>query len=124
MAWSEYVQASLKQVAGRDGGETRALSLHSKAQSPRTSTQQVSLENAGLAARPKVFQRMWIKFDEATLQRAQQVGSQRFYQTFWEVKGKSSWLRLKIHYDDAEGLVFVAKADGIAGASRLPGRRS
>ena len=116
MEVSEYARSVIKTVARRDGTETRALSLHSKAQSPRTSAQQIAVESTGLTAEPVVFQRMWIKFDVDTLARARQVGSERFYQMFWEVKAQPDmWLRLKLHYDEAHGLFWVAKASGLKG---------
>ena len=118
MPVAEYATSSIKQVAGRNG-PTRALSLHSKAQSPRTAAQQVAVRSTSLGEEPVVFQRMWVKFDAGTLERARAVGSQRFYQTFWEVKASSDfWLRLKLHYDDAKGLYWIAKANGVQADTR------
>jgi len=115
----DFAVASIETVAGRDGAPTRVMSLHSKAKSRAIDAQQISIENAGLSAEPVVYQRMWIKFDAGTLARATQYGADRFYQTFWEVKGKADfWLRLKLQLDPVAGLVWVAKANGVAGAER------
>jgi hypothetical protein len=109
-----YAFASLKKVMGRDGHPTRALSLHSRSKSHAIDAQQISLENAGLSLAPVVFQRMWLKFDAGTLERARQQGSDRFYQTFWEVKGQGDfWLRLKLHFDPGHGLTWAAKGNGL-----------
>jgi hypothetical protein len=115
----DFATASLRRVAGRNGTPSRAMSLNSIAKSPAIDAQQISLENAGLHAEPVVYQRMWIKFDRGTLERARQHGADRFYQTFWEVAGKGSLtLRLKLHLDQADRLVWVAKAGGVAGSER------
>lgn len=113
MPASEYAGASIKVIAGRKG-PTRALSLHSKAQSPRTHAQAIAVKSFGFEQEPVGFQRMWMKFDPNTLTRARQVGASRFYQTFWEVRARPDFrLQLKLHHDDAQGLVWVAEAGGV-----------
>ena len=113
MPVAEYASSSIKAVAGR-GGSTRALSLHSKAKSPRAGLQEIAVKSAALRDEPVVFQRMWIKFDANTLNRARAAGSDRFYQMFWEVRAQPDfWLRLKLHHDDVKGLIWVAKASGL-----------
>jgi hypothetical protein len=112
---SYFAQSAIKTVVDRNGGPTRALSLQSKSFSRYT--QEISVGSSGLSKDPVVFQRMWVKFDERTLERANGVSGGRFYQTFWEVKGQAeSWLRLKLQSDGAGGLVWVAKGNGLAGA--------
>jgi hypothetical protein len=114
MAPEHFAFASIKTVAGHDGKPTRALSLISRSKSHATDAQQISLENAGLPGAQPIFQRMWLKFDPDTLERARQHGHDRFYQTFWEVKGQGDfWLRLKLHFEPGHGLTWVAKANGM-----------
>ena len=109
-----FATASLGSVTGRDGLPTRAMVLHSIAKSHAIDAQQISLENAGLASDPVAYQRMWVKFDADTLARARQHGADRFYQTFWEVRGNDDfWLRLKLQMDAHGNLIWVAKANGI-----------
>jgi hypothetical protein len=112
-----FARASLRTVAGRGGDASRVMSLNSLAKSHAIHAQQISLESAGLIADPVIYQRMWIKFDVGTLDRARQHGADRFYQTFWEVRGNGSFtLRLKLHMADSEQLVWIAKASGVAGS--------
>ena len=115
LAPAHYASASLPTVAGRDGRPTRAIALHNKAKSRAIDAQQISLENAELASEPVAYQRMWVKFDAATLARARAVGPDSFYQTFWEARGRGDfWLRLKLHLDASGKLVWVAKGNGMA----------
>lgn len=109
---TDFLTASLKPVAGRNGGWTSALSLHSKVQSGGGGSQSLFVQNAGMEMEPVVYQRMWVKFDESMLERAQAVGSAAFYQVFWEAVARPDYrIRLTVRYDDTVGLYWQAIAD-------------
>jgi hypothetical protein len=114
---TDYLTASLKKVTGRTGAPTRALSLHSRVRSGGSGSQQIVVQNVGMAIEPVVFQRMWVKFDAGTLARAQQAGERLFFQTFWEAIARPDYrIRVGIAYDNEVGLYWKAKGDLMDGA--------
>ena len=70
--------------AALNGNRSNALSLHSKVQSGGGGSQAIYVQNVGMGVESVTYQRMWIKFDDATLYRAQVTGADRFHQTFIE----------------------------------------
>lgn len=115
-----YVSNTIKTVTGRDGRPTRALSLHSIAQSPRTSVQQIAMQNAGMAIEPVLYQRMWIKFATDTLARARAVGSRDFYQIFWEMKAEPDYrIRMQLQYGAGGNLYWQVQGDRLVNAVPL-----
>lgn len=135
---SNYAEPSLVSVMGRGGAATTALKLAIKSNAPATTVEQVCLEQvqspgvagsqtAGQNVRvePVFYQRMRVKFDARTLQRAQAVddgdpGS--WYQIFWEMKAEAVdplapgyRLRLQLVYTGGQ-LVWHAQGDALIDA--------
>jgi hypothetical protein len=115
---SSYATGQIMTVTGRDGGQTRALGLISKAKSPSTGVQQVTLQNYRPGTEPVMYQRMWVKFDQNTLDRARSVGT-NFWQIFWEVKAEPDYrLRLQLRYDGSR-LYWHTQGDVLTNASPI-----
>lgn len=110
-----FLTASIKSVAGRNGGMTNALSLHSKVRSGGGGNQRLFVQNAGMSVEAVMYQRMWIKLDAALPARAKATGASNFQQTFWEVTTSDYRMRLKIRYDSTTGLYWEALADRMDG---------
>jgi len=117
---STYATGQIQTLTGRNGGTTRALALISKAQSPATNVQQVTLQNYGMGVEPVMYQRMWVKFDQGTLDRARAVGPGAFYQIFWEVKAEPDYrLRLQLRYGNDGKLYWHTQGDVLSNANPL-----
>lgn len=115
---SSYATGQIMTVTGRDGGQTRALGLISKAKSPSTGVQQVTLQNYRPGTEPVMYQRMWVKFDQNTLDRARSVGT-NFWQIFWEVKAEPDYrLRLQLRYDGSR-LYWHTQGDVLTNATPI-----
>jgi hypothetical protein len=120
MPASYYATGEIATVTGRNGNSTRALSLVSRAKSPSTSVQQVTLQNYRPGVEPVVYQRMWVKFDQNTLDRARAVGSRDFYQIFWEVKAEPDYrLRLQLRFGSDGQLYWHTQGDVLSNATAL-----
>jgi hypothetical protein len=117
---SEYATGEIRTVTGRGGNPTRALALVSKARSPSTTVQQVTLQNYRPGVEPVMYQRMWVKFDENTLDRARAVGARDFYQIFWEVKAEPDYrLRLQLRYGTDGEVYWHTQGDVLTNANPL-----
>lgn len=115
---SSYATGQIMSVTGRNGSPTRALALVSKAKSPSTSVQQVTLQQYRPGVEPVMYQRMWVKFDQGTLDRARTVG-QNFWQIFWEVKAEPDYrLRLQLRYDGSQ-LYWHTQGDVLTNATPI-----
>ena len=112
---TDFLNASLKEVAGRSGGFTTALSLHSVVRSGGGGNQFIAVQDKGMAREPVMYQRMWIKFDGATASRAASTGAAAFNQTFWEASAPDYRIQLKLRHDNAAGLYWQATADRLDG---------
>ncbi len=114
MPGASYGAADLQTIMGRDGRPSRALALEILAPSPATRVQQLLLHYAHMKTEAVFYQRMWIKFDAATLKRARTIGSRDFYQMFWEVKAEPDYrIRLELRLDPDDRLVWYAQADAL-----------
>lgn len=117
---SEYATAQIQTVTGRDGNPTRAMALVSKAKSPSTDVQQITLQNYGMGVEPVMYQRMWVKFGQDTLDRAKSIGSRDFYQIFWEVKAEPDYrLRLQLRYSSDGKLYWHTQGDVLSNANPI-----
>jgi hypothetical protein len=115
---SSYATGQIMSVTGRNGSPTRALALVSKAKSPSTGVQQVTLQQYRPGVEPVMYQRMWVKFDQNTLDRARAVG-QNFWQIFWEVKAEPDYrLRLQLRYDGGQ-LYWHTQGDVLTNATPI-----
>lgn len=121
-----YAETSFKTVMGRGGSNLRVMSASIKADSPGTAVEQIRLteyQTQGLPGagrvEPVFYQRMWVKFDERELSRAQRVGSANFYHMFWEVRCEPDYrLRLQLQYDGTK-LYWVAFDDRLSDATPI-----
>lgn len=111
---TDFLTASLKEVAGRHGGFTNALSLNSVVRSGGGGNQFIAVQDKGMAREPVMYQRMWVKFDAATATRAASTGATAFQQTFWEASAPDYRIKLNLRYD-AGGLYWQAAADRLDG---------
>jgi hypothetical protein len=117
---SEYATAEIRTVTGRNGAPTRAMAFLSKSKSPATGVQQITLQNYKLGVEPVMYQRMWVKFDQNTLDRARAVGARDFYQIFWEVKAEPDYrLRLQLRYGSDGNLYWHTQGDVLVNANPL-----
>ncbi len=115
---SSYATGQIMSVTGRNGNPTRALALISKAKSPSTGVQQVTLQQYRPGVEPVMYQRMWVKFDQGTFDRARAVG-QNFWQIFWEVKAEPDYrLRLQLRYDGSK-LYWHTQGDVLTNATPI-----
>jgi hypothetical protein len=119
---SAYAENTIKTVTGRDGQPTRALSLNSKMRSPNTTVQQITMQYVNMPVEPVYYQRMWVKFDDQTLARASRVGSNDFYQIFWEMKAEPDYrMRLELRLGSNGQLFWHAQGDVLYNANPLWG---
>ena len=112
---TDFLTASLKEVAGRNGGFTTALSLHSAVRSGGGGNQFLVVQDKGMAREPVMYQRMWVKFDGATASRAASTGAVAFQQTFWEASAPDYRIKLNLRHDSVAGLYWQATADRLDG---------
>jgi hypothetical protein len=123
---ASYAETTFKTVMGRGGSNLRVMSASLKADSPNSAVEQIRLteyQTAGLPTSTRVepvfYQRMWVKFDERTLSRAQRVGQASFYHMFWEVKAEPDYrLRLQLQYDGVK-LYWVAATDVLTNTTHI-----
>jgi hypothetical protein len=121
-----YAETTFKNVMGRGGSLLRVMSHSIKADSPGTGVEQLRLteyQTQGLAgstrSEPIFYQRMWVKFDERTLARAQRVGSTNFYHIFWECKCEPDYrLRIQLQYNGSK-LIWVSHTDILTNANHI-----
>jgi hypothetical protein len=107
-------------VTGRDGAPTRVLSLNSKVKSPDPGVQQLAFQNAYMGVEPVMYQRMWIKFDAATLTRAKRIGARDFWLMFWETKAEPDYrIRTQLQYSEAGGLYWQVQGDLLTNANAV-----
>ena len=111
---TDFLTASAKEVAGRNGGFTTALSLHSVVRSGGGGNQYIAVQDKGMAAEAVMYQRMWVKFDQTVASRASSTGAADFQQTFWEASAPDYRMQLKLRYDGAR-LYWHATADRMDG---------
>ncbi len=114
---TDFLTVSLKNVAGRNGGFTTALSLNSLVRSAGGGNQYMAVQEKGMASEAVMYQRMWVKFDSTLASRAKSTGAAEFQQTFWEASAPDYRMQLKVRYDAKGSLYWHAVADRMDGAA-------
>jgi hypothetical protein len=128
---TNYVANTFKTVMGRDGTNSRALSLAIKKDAPQTGVEQIRMteyQTAGVAGtvtgthtrvEPVFYQRMWVKFDVNTLARAVRIGSSNFYQILWEAKAEPDFrFRIQLEYSGTK-LIWQSQTDILTNANAI-----